>query len=159
MTATLNLFAKPPITVVLNTNYGRKEEVTLRLPSYHKYQELLASVPVPVPPKIMTAQRREVPDLEDETYKQQLRDRAIRQNYLVLVYALIEGGMEIPGGTLDEKVDAFVASDPDAGMVMALLNFVVTAVSAVRAQPDDAPFRPVQAAGHAGVQGNASNAG
>jgi len=151
VTTGLGVFAKKTVTVALKTNYSEPVEVTLRLPSYHHYQALLAAVPAPVPPKIMTAARREVPDLEDETYKQQLRDRAIRQNYLVLVDALVEGGMEIPGATLDEQVDVFIASEPDAGMVMALLNFITAAISAVRAQPDDAPFRAVHAAGDAGV--------
>lgn len=151
MTLSLSDLTAKPVNVTVTTNYGRTLEVTLALPSYHRYREILDSVPAPVAPTKINAERKSVPDTDSPTYRAALQERATEQNYRTIVDALVRGGMPIEGETLAEQTETFRASEPDAGVCNALLTFLAEAVAGARQRADDAPFRPLPAAGDAGV--------
>lgn len=155
---TLADFGIKPVTVKIKTAYGRELEVTLAPPSYHRYRELMAAIPEPTPPMKINAERKSVPDREHSGYIAAMQKRAIDLNYYVVVDALVRGGLELPGSTLAEQAEAFRASEPDSGIVNALIAFVIEAAIGVRATPDSAQFRPVSTAGNASMSGDGDNA-
>lgn len=147
---TLNDLKAQPVSVTVKTAYGRELTVCLALPSYHHYRDIMADVPMPKPPTKINAERKPVPDFESETYLAARREYATEQNCRVLVDALVRGGMDIPGATLAEQTAAFRASEPDAGVVNALSEFIAESVAGVQRIADDLPFRQLRTNGHAG---------
>lgn len=155
MSDPLSIFKPSVVTVNIKTNYGKAVAFGLRLPSYHRYREIISSVPEPkLPMRLDKPGGTKIPDRESPAYNAALRERAEEQNCRLLVDALvsIEGeAITFPGDDIAEKTASFRASDPDAGLVNALSAFIVEAATGVRATPDDAPFRPVRETGNASL--------
>lgn len=145
-------FAAPIVQVELATPYGKKLTLALKPPSYHRYREIIASVPEPLVPMKLAADRQtKVPDRENTGYIAAMQERATEQNYRVLVDALVGGGMAIPGETLAAQTLVFRQSEPEAGIVNAAIAFVVEACVGVRRNVDNSPFRQLSDAGDEGV--------
>lgn len=150
---TLADFKAATVQVTVRTTYGKTLEVELRVPSFHKRQEIISSVPMPTVPltKWDKEAGKKVPNYADEDYLREQADAVAERSYRLLTWALVAGGMDIPGDTLEAQTAAFRASEPDAGIVEALLRFITDAVTGARVEARADSFRPVHAAETAGV--------
>lgn len=128
---------------------GRVVKITIGVPSYHTYREILASVPMPpVPMKLSDDRKTKVPDRDSIAYQKALADRAIEQDYRVIAEALAGGGMDIPGATYAEK-SAYLRTQPlDAGLISGITVWIGQLVSGV-SRSEDETFRPVSTTGSA----------
>jgi hypothetical protein len=139
--ATLSDFASKLANVDLTLADGEVRKFTVKIPSFHKYRELLDSVPDPEIPNTGYDGKKPVPNPHDPDYVDAKRAADVERTYRVVVWALIGGGMSIPGGTFEEQVRTFYNSEPESGLINALSRFLNVQASGVSAQARADIFR------------------
>jgi hypothetical protein len=124
----------PPI-ILLTIDFpdGRAETLRAQLPSYHEFQQIGLEVPEPSVPYTRILNQQAAPNPDDPHYIAARADALQQRQLRRLVQALVRGGEDLPGATLAEQTDWFIAH-ADAGLVHALLTFFNQATLGGRAR-------------------------
>lgn len=139
--ATLSDFASKLANVDLTLADGEVRKFTVKIPSFHKYRELLDSVPEPEIPDTGYDGKKKIPNPHDPDYVDAKRTADVERTYRVIVWALIGGGMTIPGNTFDDQVRAFHSAEPESGLINALSRFLNAQAAGISANARADIFR------------------
>lgn len=124
--------SKVTVTVDLPA-YGRKVTVALVLPTWVEWQRVETELPLPPVPRTLAGKGGEkLPNPADRDYLTKCADIQEERNYRRLALAMSKAGNDVPGDTIEAKARAL--RDIDAGVAVALINFLQQAVGGGYAQ-------------------------